>query len=96
MLSKRKTCAGKLIFSINLPKIIKKEYLPNLFKLGYSDYPVYTQKNLLKLYKGDMVIQGTFFNKLVSIYCKSNNSELECEQAANTIVAELIEFLTNG
>jgi hypothetical protein len=94
MLSKRKTCAGKLIVSTLLPRIIKKEYLPDLFKLGYSDYPVYTRKNLLKLYKGDMVIQGTFFNKQVSIYCKSNDTDINCEQAAKVIIAELTEFLS--
>jgi hypothetical protein len=93
VISKRKTCSGKLILTTLLPKVIKKDYLTELRNLGFVDYPLYTQKNLLKLYKDDIVFQGSFFNKSVSIYCNSNRPDVECEELAKQAIESLVLFL---
>ena len=87
-----RTCSGKLVVSVILPKAINNDIISKLKQNGFICKERFLKSGLLVLDNGDITINGTLSNRAVSIYCNSKHSEEHCKELANKTI-ELIKSL---
>ncbi len=87
---KQSNCVGKLVYKLNLPKCISRDLLEKFATYGYTNPERYTKSGLLHLTNNDIILSGSFTNKVLSIYFKSQSTEEE-QNSKVLIVVDMLE-----
>lgn len=90
---KQSNCVGKQVYKLTLPKCITRDLLEKLATYGYTNPDRYTKSGLLHLTNNDIILTGSFTNKVLSVYFKDQLSEEEQESKVLTITSMLDDIL---
>lgn len=93
MQSAAKTCGGRQILSKYLNKSITPNDVGKLTTAGFAFDTKYLSLGLIKLYYSNLIINGNFYNKLITVMCKNNVEDSECIELANEAIKQIEEIL---
>ena len=84
-----KTCGGKLISSIILPKAIKENMLPSFALLGFKIKERFFKQGILAMENDEFAINGVVGNRSISIYCNGKLSDNECKSKVEVLLKSI-------
>lgn len=91
--SNSRTCGGKLIISIILPKAITSNMLPSFNSLGFHVNERLLKNGLLSLEGERLTINGTLNNRTITISGNGNLPEDECKLLADAFLLQIKSFI---
>jgi hypothetical protein len=76
-------CCGRtsIIFKTNCP--LSMQHLSSLVKLGFTEYPHFTQAGILYVDNPDFILNGPLGSDRLTVKCK--HKEAECAQKINNL-----------
>jgi len=91
--TKQTNCTGKLVYKLSLPKCINRDLLEKFATYNYTNPERYTKSGLLHLTNNDIILSGSFSNKILSVYFKEELSEQDKLTKIDIVISMLEAIL---